>query len=166
MASRAILKRICFGLLSPKLESQGLLSFSYRCHGVSVFQFNPLLSVTLMSESVRYASKASYPFRNVKDALSFFDQMLHNRPRASIVEFSRLFGVIIRMKHYALVISLHNQLELFGVSVDVFSINILIDCFCRLGKIDFGFSLFGKLLKLSFRPDVITFSTLINGLCT
>ncbi|KAH1063651.1 hypothetical protein J1N35_028638 [Gossypium stocksii] len=33
------------------------------------------------------------------------------------------------------------------------------------GRIDFGFSVLGKMLKLGVEPSAVTFSTLINGLC-
>ncbi|XP_017604706.1 pentatricopeptide repeat-containing protein At5g16640, mitochondrial-like [Gossypium arboreum] len=34
-----------------------------------------------------------------------------------------------------------------------------------IGRIDFGFFVLGKMLKLGVEPDVVTFSTLINGFC-
>ncbi|KAK5843448.1 hypothetical protein PVK06_005905 [Gossypium arboreum] len=57
------------------------------------------------------------------------------------------------------------QMELLGVSHNDYSFNILINCFCQLGGIDFGFSVLVKILKLSVKPDVVTFYTLIKGLC-
>ena len=32
--------------------------------------------------------------------------------------------------------------------------------------VDLGFSVMSKIIKLGFQPDIVTFSTLINGLCT
>ncbi|KAJ4974737.1 hypothetical protein NE237_007911 [Protea cynaroides] len=38
-------------------------------------------------------------------------------------------------------------------------------CFCRLKHVDFGFSIFGSILKLGYKPNVVTFNSLIKGLC-
>ncbi|KNA05762.1 hypothetical protein SOVF_187410, partial [Spinacia oleracea] len=45
----------------------------------------------------------------------------------------------------------------------VISIGILGNCYCYRGRIDFGFSLLGKRLKLGDFPDSVIFNTLING---
>ncbi|TYJ18780.1 hypothetical protein E1A91_A09G146400v1 [Gossypium mustelinum] len=65
------------------------------------------------------------------------------------------------MKHYAIVVSMHRQIDLLGVSCNFYSLNILINCFCQLGRIDFGFSVLGKILKLG----VILVLTILKGLC-
>lgn len=44
------------------------------------------------------------------------------------------------------------------------SLGILANCYRHLGRVDFGFSLLGKRLKLVFPPDCVFFNTLINGL--
>ncbi|KAB2066213.1 hypothetical protein ES319_A09G144200v1 [Gossypium barbadense] len=67
----------------------------------------------------------------------------------------------IVMKHYAIVVSMHRQIDLLGVSCNFYSLNILINCFCQLGRIDFGFSVLGKILKLG----VILVLTILKGLC-
>ncbi|KAG8646637.1 hypothetical protein MANES_09G018580v8 [Manihot esculenta] len=56
-------------------------------------------------------------------------------------------------------------IELLGISHNLYSLSILINCFCHLHLVDFGFSVFGKMLKFGLEPDVVTFATLINGLC-
>ncbi|KAK8986493.1 hypothetical protein V6N11_010049 [Hibiscus sabdariffa] len=62
-------------------------------------------------------------------------------------------------------VSRYGRLELLGVSHNVYSLSILINCFCQLGQVDFGYSVLGKMPKLGVEPSVVTFSTLINGLC-
>ncbi|WRX25018.1 Pentatricopeptide repeat - like 10 [Theobroma cacao] len=47
----------------------------------------------------------------------------------------------------------------------VYTLSIMLNCFCRLHRVDFGFSVFGKMLKLGLHQSIVTFSTLINGLC-
>ncbi|TYH21523.1 hypothetical protein ES288_A04G050800v1 [Gossypium darwinii] len=114
---------------------------------------------------VRGKGKTDHCFDNVDHALSLFNKMIEKYPKPSIVEFTKLFATIVRMKHYVIVVSMCSQMELLGVSHDVYSVSISINCFCQLGRIDFGFSVLGKMLKLGVEPDVVIFSTLINRLC-
>ncbi|ESR33406.1 hypothetical protein CICLE_v10006746mg, partial [Citrus x clementina] len=48
---------------------------------------------------------------------------------------------------------------------DLYTFNILINCFFQTGKINCGFFVFGEIIKGDFKPDLITMSTLFNGLC-
>jgi pentatricopeptide repeat protein len=56
-------------------------------------------------------------------------------------------------------------MELRRIPFDIYSFNILMKCFCSCHKLSFALSTFGKITKLGFHPDVVTFSTLIHGLC-
>ena len=82
-------------------------------------------------KSVRDQYK-SRSFRNVGHALDLFDTMLHMRPLPSIDNFTHILGAIARMKHYPVVISLIKRIESSGISPDVYTLNILINCFCHL----------------------------------
>ncbi|TXG75154.1 hypothetical protein ES288_D12G284800v1 [Gossypium darwinii] len=106
------------------------------------------LSKKPMSMPVRGKGKTDQRFDNVDHALSLFNKMIEKYPKPSIVEFTKLFAAIVRMKHYAIVVSMCSQMELLGVSHDVYSVSIPINYFCQLGRIDFGFSILGKMLKL------------------
>ncbi|KAH1047008.1 hypothetical protein J1N35_037792 [Gossypium stocksii] len=88
--------------------------------------------------------------------------MIQRYPKPSIVEFTKLLAAIVRMKHYAIALSMCSQMELLRVSWDVYSLSILVSCFCQLGQLDLGFSVLGNMLKLGFEPHV-TFSTLMHG---
>ena len=114
-------------------------------------------SLTFVSST----STRNYGFDKFDDALNKFDEMVHMHPRPSIVEFSKLLGAIVRMKHYETAVSLLRQMELLGIHHDDYSLNILLNCFCRLHRMNFGFSVLGKMLKLGLQPSIITFSTLI-----
>ncbi|KAB2032650.1 hypothetical protein ES319_D05G389600v1 [Gossypium barbadense] len=115
--------------------------------------------------SVRGKGKGDDGFENVDHALILFNKMIGRYQVPSILGFTKLFAAIVRMKHYAIVVSMCSQMELLGVSHDVYSVSILINCFCQLGRIDFGLSVLGKMLKLGVEPSAVTFSTLINGIC-
>ena len=99
------------------------------------------------------------------DALASFDRMLHMNPLPSPIDFNKLLSSLVRMRQFGTVISLCKQMELVGVSPDVFTVGILINCFCNLNRVDFGFSALGKILKLGFQIDIIVFTPLIKGLC-
>ncbi|MFQ6641203.1 hypothetical protein Gotur_014993, partial [Gossypium turneri] len=114
------------------------------------------LSNKPMSVPVRGKGKKDYRFDSVDDALILFNKMIDKYPKPSIVEFTKLFAAIVRMKHYAIVVPMCSQMEFFGVSHNVYSMSILINCFCQLGRIDFGFSVLGKMLKLGVEPSAVT----------
>ncbi|XP_028122912.1 pentatricopeptide repeat-containing protein At1g62914, mitochondrial-like [Camellia sinensis] len=69
-----------------------------------------------------------------------------------------LFGVYAIAKENEFVSSWVRQ-------ADKFTLNIVINCFCKLNRVDLGFSILGNLLKLGYEPNITTFNTLINGLC-
>ncbi|KAF8411864.1 hypothetical protein HHK36_004423 [Tetracentron sinense] len=56
-------------------------------------------------------------------------------------------------------------MNLVGISPDIATHSILINCFCGLRRVDFGFSVLGSILKRGYAPNVVTFTTLIKGLC-
>ena len=99
------------------------------------------------------------------DAVALFQSMIQSRPLPTVVDFSRLFSGIARTKQYDLVLSLCKQMEFQGIVYDLYTLNIMINCLCRLQKLGFAFSVMGKMFKLGYKPDRVTFSTLINGLC-
>ncbi|XVF82247.1 hypothetical protein PTKIN_Ptkin16aG0030100 [Pterospermum kingtungense] len=123
---------------------------------------NPFFSSTPLKKK----SKPMYVFDKIDDALALFYQMIHTHPRPSLVEFNQLLGTIVRMKHYQTALSLFKQMESLGIHLhDVYTLSILLNCFCHLGRMGFGFSVLGRMFKLGLQPNIVTFSTLINGLC-
>ncbi|MBA0775612.1 hypothetical protein Gotri_010733 [Gossypium trilobum] len=115
--------------------------------------------------SVRGNRKKYDRFNNVDDALTLFNNIIEKCPKPWIMEFTKLLAAIVRMKHYAVVVSMYSQMELLGVFHNVYSSNILINYFCQLNQIDSGFSVLEKMLKLGVEPDAVTLSTLIHGFC-
>ncbi|MFS7986593.1 putative tetratricopeptide-like helical domain superfamily [Helianthus anomalus] len=51
----------------------------------------------------------------------------------------------------------------FDVKLDVVSLNIVIDAFCRMGMADKAYVLMGEMEKSGITPDVITYTTLISA---
>uniref|UniRef100_A0A2P2JAX8 Pentatricopeptide repeat-containing protein n=1 Tax=Rhizophora mucronata TaxID=61149 RepID=A0A2P2JAX8_RHIMU len=101
---------------------------------------------------------------NLDDALTLFNKMVQTRPLPFIGNFNKLLRDIVRMKHYATVVSLIKQLECLGLAHNMYSLSFLINCFCRLNRVKLGFSIYGKLLKHRFLTNVTIFNSLINGL--
>ncbi|KAK8358765.1 hypothetical protein V6Z12_A04G045500 [Gossypium hirsutum] len=139
-----------------------LIKFSIICYCRRHFCFHFAdfqdmgLSKKPMSMPVRGKGKRDHRFDNVDHALILFNKMIEKYPMPSIVEFNKLLGAIVKMKHYLIVVSKYRRIELLGVSHDVYSMSILINCFCQLGRIDFGLSVLGKMLKLGFEPSAIS----------
>ncbi|KAL9230458.1 hypothetical protein vseg_005804 [Gypsophila vaccaria] len=67
---------------------------------------------------------------------------------------------------HSTVISLLRELNLSGVRPDLHSDCILTNCYCHLGRADFGFSIFGKSLKLGnpVGSNIVVLNTLLKGL--
>jgi pentatricopeptide repeat protein len=97
--------------------------------------------------------------------LGLFDRMLHIHPLPFIVDFNQLLTAIARMKHHSTVITLIKEIEMSGVAPNVYTLGILINCFCHSNRVDFGFSILARILKLGFQPNCIILSTLVKGLC-
>ncbi|XP_040966998.1 pentatricopeptide repeat-containing protein At1g62914, mitochondrial isoform X3 [Gossypium hirsutum] len=146
-------------------DGMNLSSFHYSFARYFKIVSNHMETLNESSMSFRQNPKTYHRFDNVDDALTLFNEMIEQHPKRSIVEFTKLLVALVRMRCYATVVSLYSQMELLGVSHNGYFFNILINCFCQLGGIDSGFSVLVKMLKLGVKPDVVTFSTLIKGLC-
>ena len=96
------------------------------------------------------------------DAVDLFQSMIQSRPLPMVIDFNRLFGSVAKTKQHDLVLALCKQMEMQGIAYDLYTLNIMINCFCRRQKLGFAFSVMGKMLKLGYEPDAVTFSTLIR----
>lgn len=104
-------------------------------------------------------------FTKLDDALVLFNQMAQMRPLPSTSYFTQLLAAIVRLKHYTTVISLLKEMEaLLIVELNVHILSVLINCYCHLNRVNFGFSIMGRILKLGYEPDCTTLTTLIRGL--
>ncbi|KAH9696326.1 pentatricopeptide repeat-containing protein [Citrus sinensis] len=101
------------------------------------------------------------------EALCVFDYMLNMRPsRPPVTSFNILFGCLAKTKHYDTVLSLFKRLNSTGLFPNLHTYSILINCFCKMGRVSHGFVVLGRILRSCFTPDAVTFTSLIkDGLC-
>ncbi|XP_026410838.1 pentatricopeptide repeat-containing protein At5g24830-like [Papaver somniferum] len=56
-------------------------------------------------------------------------------------------------------------MNMVRIQPDLFTLCILINCYCKLGDVDCGFYVFGEMIKRGYEPDTVVYTTLIKGLC-
>ncbi|KAL0456704.1 UNVERIFIED_CONTAM: Pentatricopeptide repeat-containing protein, mitochondrial, partial [Sesamum latifolium] len=98
------------------------------------------------------------------DAVCLFRDMVRMLPQPSVFQFTKLLTVLVKMKQYAVALSLFDKMRQLGAPVDEFAMSIAINCYCLLNRVDFGFAILGTFFKRGCEPDVTTFTTLIKGL--
>ncbi|CAN6559651.1 unnamed protein product [Malus baccata var. baccata] len=89
--------------------------------------------------------------------------------------FQSNHGSSAKLKRYSAVLSFNNRMGLSGIRPDVYTLNIIINCFFHLNQMGFGLSVLGKFFKLGFEPNemtssrlvlnVVTYNTLMDGFC-
>lgn len=157
-----------FLLLSLRLKSRSLLPSSLSINAISIdsvsrnFSTSATTSVNPNPPILKIEKKSVS--NKLEDALISFNQMLKSENSHSIYRFHKVLGSIAKMGHYETVLSLIKQMQFQGFLVDNYTIGIGINCYCRMNRVDFGFGLLGSLLKRGYVPNVVIFTTLINGL--
>ncbi|KDO38704.1 hypothetical protein CISIN_1g047518mg, partial [Citrus sinensis] len=97
------------------------------------------------------------------EALCIFDYMLRMHPSPPPVSsFNIMLGCLAKNKHYDTVLSLFKRLNSTGLFPDLYTHSILINCFCKMGRVSHGFVVLGRILRSCFTPDVVTFTSLIK----
>ncbi|KAL8476548.1 hypothetical protein ACS0TY_029014 [Phlomoides rotata] len=102
--------------------------------------------------------------REVNDAIRLFREMVAMSPQPSVLVYNKLLSVLAKMEEYTVALSMFDEMRHSSFPVDEFTMNIIINCCCRLNRVDFGFAVMGSFLKKDYKPDVTTFSTLLQGL--
>jgi len=85
---------------------------------------------------------------SVDHYVSSFNHMLNLNPTPPIFQFGKILGSLVKINHFHTVISLSRQLELRRIQTDIVNLNILINCFCHLGQLNYAFSVLAKILKM------------------
>ncbi|CAJ1952070.1 unnamed protein product [Sphenostylis stenocarpa] len=113
---------------------------------------------------------------HVHDAVSRFNRMFHMRRVPSIIEFDKILGSLVEMKHYRIVmlyakaIIWTEQLKLFnkmiekGIQPDMSIYNVLIDGMCKGEDLNMQ-ELFQDLFIKDSHLDVRTYNVMIHGFC-
>jgi hypothetical protein len=69
---------------------------------------------------------------NIDEALNFFHIMSRMNPLPSVLDFTLLLGLIVKMKHYTTAISLVKQMHSsLAIKPDTFTLNIVINSLCH-----------------------------------
>ncbi|XP_019158028.1 PREDICTED: pentatricopeptide repeat-containing protein At5g16640, mitochondrial-like [Ipomoea nil] len=115
-------------------------------------------------EAGTVSSKFRNSFNDLDDALNLFHQMAHTRPLPKVIMFNQLLCRIVKLKHYSVVVYLFQEMRIKGIPISVYTINIVMDVYCRSSRVDCGFCVLGVVFKCGFEFDVVIFTTLIKGL--
>nr|GLL49839.1 putative pentatricopeptide repeat-containing protein At1g12700, mitochondrial [Ipomoea trifida] len=125
-------------------------------------------------------SKFKKSSNDLDDALKLFRQMAHTSPLLSVIEFNKLLCRIVKLKHYSAVVSLFQEMRIKGIPIDVYTINILVDVYCRSSRVDCGIlvdalckegmlesaeTIIQIMIQRNTYPNVVTYNHLIEGYC-
>ncbi|CAI0428808.1 unnamed protein product [Linum tenue] len=161
IVNNCIIHRNCSPFLWHRKVGTTVLPYSSSASSAaplsSYFASNPTPTTTRTSNSATLAS--------VDDAMDSFNRMLCMNPRPSIVKFGQLLSSLLRVNAFQAALYVSKQMELVGIPHDLYTLSMLIRCFCKLGRVDFAYSVLSKALKLGLQFDAVIFSTLIDGLC-
>ncbi|XP_019056240.1 PREDICTED: pentatricopeptide repeat-containing protein At1g62914, mitochondrial-like [Tarenaya hassleriana] len=153
------------GLLQTHPLGRGTLNNFLHCSSVLSCRRSSFSDVRDRNMSYRDRLRCGVHDCHAEYAVDLFDQMVQSRPVPSIVDFTKLLSAIMKMKRYDVVIFLCKKMELLGVSHNIYSLNVLINCFSHSPQVFLGLSVVGKILKLGYEPNVVTYTTLAHGFC-
>ncbi|KAL8126668.1 hypothetical protein AgCh_013796 [Apium graveolens] len=60
--------------------------------------------------------------------------------------------------------ALYREISGLSISVDECTLTTVMNCYCCLNGVEYGFAMLGLMLKGGYRPDDITYSTLVRAL--
>lgn len=118
-------------------------------------------------ESLNHRSKYLFCTNDINSpeyALQLYKQMILMRPLPSVIQFTQLLDCLVKMGKYLDALSVFRNMSILGVAVDAYTMTVVINCFCLMNRVDFGFSILGTFFKRGFLPNVTTFTTLLKGL--
>ncbi|XP_030927565.1 pentatricopeptide repeat-containing protein At1g80150, mitochondrial [Quercus lobata] len=99
-----------------------------------------------------------------KHALDTFSNMHLYGCRRTVKSFNAALKVLTQTRDLHAVEEFLNDVPvMFGVELDVFSVNIVIKAFCEMGVLDKAYLIMVGMEKLGIKPDVVTYTTLISA---
>ncbi|KAL0388114.1 UNVERIFIED_CONTAM: putative pentatricopeptide repeat-containing protein, mitochondrial [Sesamum radiatum] len=144
-------------------------AFAAKKRGIFIHQLPSLYSSfhNLSQKKSPFSPKPRIDFNcihEVDDAVFLFRQMLTMRPKPSVVQFTKLLNIVVKMKQYPVALYLFDEMCKWGIPIIEYTLTIVINCYCLLNRVDFGFAILGSFFKRGYEPNVTTFTTLIKGL--
>ncbi|XLS94583.1 hypothetical protein HN51_070591 [Arachis hypogaea] len=82
------------------------------------------------------------------EAVDSFTRMLSMRPPPSIIQFNKILGSLAKTNHFLTTISLFQQLQARGIAPDLFTLNILLNCCCGMGRMTLAFSVLARIFRM------------------
>ena len=86
------------------------------------------------------------------------------QPEPSIRMYNNLMSVSAKIEQYSFALNVFDELLKMGFPVDIYTMNIAVNCCCHLKDIYSGFAVMAFFFKSGYELDIPTFNTLIKGL--
>ncbi|XP_021771753.1 pentatricopeptide repeat-containing protein At2g17140-like [Chenopodium quinoa] len=119
---------------------------------------------------VRQQSKLG--FTDVETPLSHFHHMKSMRPLPSIIDFCMLLSAISTLIRGMLTLGQQKEAQEMltemlrnNITPDIQTYSMLIDMYCKDGKVGEARDIFVHMTERGFVPDIITYSALLDGYC-
>ncbi|XP_042022062.1 putative pentatricopeptide repeat-containing protein At1g53330 [Salvia splendens] len=97
-------------------------------------------------------------------ALHLFDEIPSYRCRRTVKSVNTLLNGLLVCHEFDKMMEVYDRIEDYG-SPDACTYNILINAFCVMVDLVSARKVFDEMLRRGVEPNVVTFGTLINGLC-
>ncbi|XP_021811597.1 pentatricopeptide repeat-containing protein At1g63130, mitochondrial-like [Prunus avium] len=95
------------------------------------------------------------------EELGHFDSVIQMKPIPSIWALDHLLGALSKMNQCSTVVSMYKQmLACVGLHPEVSTLSVVINCLCRMNRVDLGFSVLATILKHGLQPNA-----LLHGIC-
>ncbi|KAJ9564919.1 hypothetical protein OSB04_000885 [Centaurea solstitialis] len=105
---------------------------------------------------------------NLNHASHHFDYMILLQPFPPISSFNQLLNSVSKAKNHryrkVAAIFFYRRMNKAQIGPNLVTLNIVLNCYCDLNEVDFGFGVLGLILKRGFTPDNVTYTTLVKGL--
>ena len=99
-------------------------------------------------------------------AVEAFKHLLSAKSKSipSLVTCILLLSSLVRWNQYASALSEYRLMVKGDIFLDLITLNVVINCHCQTGRMDYAFRVFDGMEAHGYLPNVVTFSTVIKGL--
>ncbi|KAK1431078.1 hypothetical protein QVD17_14295 [Tagetes erecta] len=148
VSAESVLKNIISSCQLPKLFDS--IIYSYRMCDSSPRVFDALFKM--------YAQMKQ--FRNATDT---FCRMKEYGFYPTIESCNLFLSSLLSFNRAGIVVSFYKELKRCRIVVNVFTLNMLINAYCQLGKLEYAHQVFDEMHDLGFNPLVSSYNTLISA---